>query len=227
MRRLFDIGIRCGVLSIGLALAGVGSVHFLAAVEDLPGNRTIRSIHDGRAVSNEVIEAALASRKDAQDWIDDPKRDLDIAVLLLERAKTGPRDDPEIQNTLAAANTRLLAALHGLPVDAYAWTSLTIAETSLSSPKERLDSLFEMSVLSAPVEERLAAWRLSFGLLNRHWLSEQNQHLLRRQTRIFAKINPDTLVVIATQLKMNAEIAAYLTSVGDFEDVVAKLVPPK
>lgn len=223
MRKTFEIGFRGCAIVLGLVLMGTGGVHFLASVQDLPGNRTLRAIHGGETVSNDVIDEALVSRRSAQTWVVDPKRGLDIAVLLLERSKLEAPGSSHLLSNLESAKTELVETLRLLPIDAYAWTNLTIVETNLSASLERVDTLFEMSMLGAPVEERLAPWRIAFGLSNREWLSEQNQNLVRRQIRILALLKPEILIKIVTHLRLNAEIATYLSSIGGFEEISEQL----
>lgn len=215
------------VFATGLALTGFGAMYFLAAVEDLPGNRTLAALHDGMVVPQDAIQAALASRQSAQGWVIDARRDRDIAFLRRTWAGMLSEKSPRYRELLELARGSLFKALSGIPVDAYSWTNLMIIETGLAAPPERLDALFQMAVLNAPIEERLVAWRLGFGLLNRGWLSQESQDLVRGQIRAIARLKPDILVNMARQLNITGEIAAYLESIGGYEEVAAKLVAPR
>jgi hypothetical protein len=83
-----------------------------------------------------------------------------------------------------------------------------------------------MSILNAPVEERLGPWRVAFGLHNDAWLSEETRRLVRRQIRLLAAMKPEELVKIARQLGKSRQVASYLEGLGGFENVVHALAAP-
>jgi hypothetical protein len=221
--RLSGTGVLGVVSASGVALVCYFILSFLAAVEDLPGDRTMRDLHDAAPVSVSGLQAGLRSRENGNQWALSPRRNLDIGVLSLELARRGSVGQREQSANLRAARDGFTAALRATPLSAFAWNGLTFTETALGAPRERVEQLFQMSIINAPVEERLGIPRLAFGLRNENWLTHETQNLLRRQIRLAASITPDDLVTLLDHINRRDQIADYLSSIGGHDELVHKL----
>lgn len=227
MRKILGGGVRLAVAATGIALVYYFGLSFSAAVENLPGDRTVRALHGGEDVAPSRLREGLQSRRKGQDWMNDPANALDIGVLSLELARRTASNATAATTHLLAARDAFTETLRGIPLASYAWNGLTVSEAALGHARPRIEHLFQMSILNAPVEERLGASRIAFGLQNEAWLSDETQSLIRRQMRLVASMKPDLLSEIAISLGRQAAVADYLESIGGFSDLVRDLRLPR
>ena len=220
---LLGAGYLASVSASGITLVWYFTLSFLAAVEDLPGDRVLRDLHDAIPISTVTLQDGLRSRENANHWMFSPNRALDIGILNLEIARRIQPGQWEQSNAPQAAIEGFIAALRATPLSSYAWNGLMIAETGLGEPAERIERLFQLSVINAPVEERLGISRVAFGLTNEHWLSRETKDLTRRQIRLAAMMKPDQLFTLVDRINRREETADYLEAIGGHDELVNKL----
>ena len=186
----------CLAAVFGVAMLYFGVPRTVAAVLLMPGDGPLQQLQNERAPSESGVEAIIASRTAAMDWIDEGRLWTDRGLgRLVQVERTAAEESPD-SATLAEVAGDLTKGLSMAPVNPHAWARLAYVRY-LQKQQTEVASALRLSFLTGPYEADMTFPRLRLALAVWSNFTGEERELARRQIRFAWLLSRDQVVDLA------------------------------
>jgi hypothetical protein len=202
------------LLAMGVLLIWLAVPRTIAAFAALPGNPVAEALQYGQAAPADELDTLRSGRRLARQFARDGRLDTDIALAdlaLLELDPAGATAAPLLAESIVLLRRGLSLA----PANGYAWARLAYALRLGGRPSPAAAAAWRMSILTVPVDGRLAVWRVALGLDLLPALTAEDRQLLAQQIGWAWRFSRSQLVKLAHEPIAAATIRSALATQPD------------
>jgi hypothetical protein len=184
----------------------------IAAFASLLGDPVADALQYGKTQPTDQLDALRSGRIFARRFVDSGRLDTDTALADLSFLEAGNVGRPTRAWLLAESIVLLRRGLSMAPANGFAWARLAYALTLSGGEAKEALAAWRMSIMTVPVDERLALWRVALGLQLRPSFAPDDGPLLDRQIRWAWRYSQDQLARLAVERDSVPLVRAALAS---------------
>lgn len=150
------------MLALATLLITFAAPSLTARLIELPGNDAREKMIKGASLSPEELTEIYETRRRTAEWYPLSASLNDLAMVLIEKARTAGAEDAV--KLLAEAEYWQRKALALSPADPFGWFRLAYLIYRAEGPSARVAEAWRQSMINGPFEPRLIQARLEMGL---------------------------------------------------------------